>query len=284
MPSLSDFFKSKSKLRKSESNLRDLHVQVPSEPASKTPFHPTRAQLANLRQKVHAAQAALDELAASVRALEAAADERADGSSTAAAAAARRDETSTSALSAGIHVSDLHRSAKALAGLLKRHAPVAVPAPTRAPPRGDEDLYPAPLRLPVRRCPPNSTGAPLSHHQPATAFSSTSTALRNFSEWEEIRQSAEDNKRAHHGPQDDTAVPLPPPGTPGQEASRPVSLPPKCRTHVRGTSFSTEAKTRQLRSLRGSNDSLSLGKAAAEPLDMDELMAFLREGNSIRQL
>lgn len=59
--------------------------------------------------------------------------------------------------------------------------------------------------------------------------------------------------------------------------------------------FSTEGKAQRLRSLRGAPSSPQLllrhddaragsGQDAAEPLSMDELMGFLREGNSLREL
>lgn len=256
-------FRSKSSLKKKA--VRDLRINV--EPAtSNTSSASTNHQqlsLSNLRHKVDAAQAALDALNALVSTLETAADEATDNEI---AASADVGVSSSTAVSIDIHISDLHSSAKAITAILSKHAPVV-----NSPTTHESDLYPAPLRVPVCKIPSPVTAFPAHIHQ--------QQELRSFQEWE----LAQGQHRYSTGP-------LLQYTTPQQHAvARPVSLPPSVRNHElarrdSSASFSTEAKTRRLRSIHGSMASLSEEFEGERQLGMDELMSFLRAGNSIRDL
>ncbi|KAF3763961.1 hypothetical protein M406DRAFT_75186 [Cryphonectria parasitica EP155] len=89
------------------------------------------------------------------------------------------------------------------------------------------------------------------------------------------------------------------PSTPCQEERlrrRPVSLPDSNYASIPTRQFSTEQKTRRLRSMRAtsSDDGYYCGNASdmdvrrgqdgSETLNMDELLTFLRDGNSMRDL
>ncbi|CAN8106518.1 unnamed protein product [Discula destructiva] len=285
MPSLSRLFRVKSSLRKPgqpNSPPQDISDVIDDDCNDSSPAKlTTKVRLSNLRLKITAAQAALDTLDELVSSCldyntssrdEVAADYHVDN-------LAKLEGPSTPAiLSIDIHLAAMHRSTEALTAILGKHNTLVASPPSPDLPL-EVDLYPAPLRVPLRKS-PSTIFSPISHN-PMTpvAPSHHFEEIRTFQDWwdEHSLQTPPDttpyNTPHHH------VVP----------SKRPISLPPPASCNIPTSpataAFSTEAKTRKLRSLRNSMGSLaSLDEEAERPLGMEELMSWLREGNSMRQL
>lgn len=254
MPSLSHLFRSRSSL-KPDLNVRGLSVDIG---LVRNGNKPSQAQVARLRQQVNAAQNALTELDALVSAFEDDGDEPSDSP------ASSEDPSSPATLSVAIHLNDMERSTKALTNELHRHVhlpqpPTEIPISTPVASTPTSDLYPVPLRLPLRVT-PASASQPTYPNAPSPFHEEMS-----FLDWQLHQQQSPDSK-----------IPC---ATPPR--TRPTSLPLPARRHVsHDPQFSTEHKTQKLRSMQGSDPLLD----DKRPLSMDELMAFLRAGNSMREL
>ncbi|KAJ4396064.1 hypothetical protein N0V93_000281 [Gnomoniopsis smithogilvyi] len=216
--------------------------------------HPTQENIAKLWKQIKDAQKALTQLEALVSALH----DNADASPGIPTCFANPWPSSNASIAKQLE--GMQSSAESLTRILRKHnplSPTSTALPTLSPdastPRSD--LYPAPLRLPRHTSP---TGAERLNRPDAPAPFDQEIRLLDS----ELRQ------RHSLG----STMPCPRPST-----NRPVSLPIPNRQNPQ---FSTEAKTRKLRSMQRPENRLDNER----PLGMDELMTWLRAGHSMREL
>lgn len=261
MPSITHLFRPKSSL-KSGSNIRDLRISVGPQLMGN---RPTQAHVARLQEQVSVAQDLLTQLDALVSALKDMADAPCDGPTSC------EQPSSSVTLSVALHLHDMKRSTKALTRILRKHAPLLPQTPAETPDAAPghstspiSNLYPAPLRLPQRD--PPASALQLAYPDVPSPFLHEAMSFLD------------------HSLKAVTSCPT----SSRPPRSRPKSLPPppirnEALAHTFAANsphFSTEAKTRRLRSLQGSLRSLDHDR----PLGVDELMNFLRQGNSMREL
>lgn len=218
----------------------------------------SKAELIDLRERVNAAQDALTQLDVLLGALQGDVDE---------ASAVRYhpiDPSSPVVKSIAIDLQDLKRSTENLARTIRKHAPtpsdVPICAPLAAVPKSTSG---APLRLPLRD--PSTPAAPTTDIDHPSPFDQEICLLDS-----QLRQ--------HYSL--DSIVPRP-----KISAKRPISLPistfdKKIFHTAHSLHFSTKAKTQKLRSMQQDEPRLD----EERPLSMDELLQFLRKGNSMREL
>lgn len=229
----------------------------------------SQAELIDLREQVTAAHNALAQLDALLSALQ-------DNVNEASAIPSHAEYPSSSIVAAiTINLQDMKRTTESLARTLRRHAPLP-PIPSHAPvyatfvaaskstSKSRSALYPAPLRLPLRDSPtPIAPTTDIDHHP-----SSFDQEIRLLDSQLRQRYSLE------------SIVTYP-----KVSAKRPISLPISnfdiTLNHVaHSPHFSTKAKTQKLRSIQQDEPRLD----EERPLSIDELLQFLRKGNSIRDL
>lgn len=258
MPCLSRLFRSRSSL-KSDSKLCDLGIQAGPEVDN---TNLTQEKVACLRKQVNEAQHALTQLDVLLSSLQHKTDDPPDGPITSG------HTSSSTTVSAAIHLEDMKRSTNAVIRILRKNAPLP-PAPTdipiSPPAASTPDLYPAPLRLPRRDS--LATAAQHTHPEAPSPF------------YQEIGF-LDAHLRQRHSL--NNALPCRKPST-GKD--RPTSLPISTRERMNtdttnSPKFSTEAKTRRLRSMQRPVSRLD----DERPLGMEELMTWLRAGHSMREL
>lgn len=260
MPSLSRLFHSESGLRLG-SKFLGSHRQSEYDVDRGDTF---KVELIKLREKVNAAQNVLTQLNALLSALQEVVD---DASSVPYHPV---DPSSPVVTTVAIDLQNLKRSTEDLARTIRKHAPlpptpseVPVCAPLAAAPKSTSGLYPAPLRLPQRD--PSTPASPITDMDHPSPFD------------QEIRLLDLQLRQRYSL---DSIMPCP-----KISAKRPISLPvsvfDKRIAHIaRSPHFSTKAKTRKLRSMQPDEPRLDTER----PLSMDELLQFLRKGNSMREL
>lgn len=265
MPSLSRLFHSRSSL-KSSFKTQDHCIQPEHGIESS---NVSQAELHNIRARINAARNALIQLDVLVTALQ-------DNVDTVLAVSSRLvyPPSSSVGVSITIDLQDMKRSTESLAKTLRKNAPLP-PTPSDAPihtkfagvPKSRSALYPAPLRLPLRDSPSSThpVAAPAMYRDERSPFDQEIIFLDS-----QLRQRHSLN----------SVVPC-------TEASvkRPISLPiptfdKKVAHATYGPHFSTKAKTQKLRSMQQDVPLLN----EERPLSMDELLQFLRKGNSMREL
>lgn len=247
MPSLSRLFHSRSSL-KSNFKTREFGEQRECEIESSKI---SQSELIDIRAQMNAAKGVLIQLDILVTALQ----DNVEEPSAASSHPGYPQSSAGASLTTGLR--DMKRSTESLARTIRRHAPLPPPpndtpicAQSASASNSSSALYPAPLRLP---------------HDDRSPFDQETNLLDS--------QLSQRHSLNSVMPCTDVSVRRP--------ASLPVStFDVKIAHATHSPPFSTRAKTQKLRSMQQDVTILDEDR----PLSIDELLKFLRKGNSMREI